>query len=77
VQLGEGDARLPLGHAKLHAYHVVREQGWTGKLWAKRCKVVRIRDREHQQNVYRYILDHRREGAWVWSELEERRTEGA
>lgn len=77
VQLEGGDARLPFGHAKLHAYHLLRDQGWMGKLWAKRSKVIRIRDREHQRNVYRYILDHRLEWAWVWSELEEKRTEGA
>ncbi len=69
VQLDDGDARIPLGLAKKHATFVAREAGFAGKLWAVRGKVVRIRDRVHQKNVYRYILDHIHEGAWVWSAL--------
>ena len=38
-----------------------------GKVWAKRGKIVRVRDRRHQVNVMNYILDHAREGAAVWS----------
>ena len=38
----------------------------TGGVWAKRGKIVPIRDRRHQLNVYRYILDHASEGAAVW-----------
>jgi hypothetical protein len=70
TELDGDDARIPMGKAKLKAWHAVQSRGWTHKLWAKRCKVVRIRDRAHQRRVYRYILAHRDEGAWVWSELE-------
>jgi hypothetical protein len=72
VQLATEDARSELGEAKRHAWFVVREQGWSGKLWAKRPKIIRIRDRAHQERVYYYILDHAKEGAWVWSELNRR-----
>jgi hypothetical protein len=54
------------GMAKRHAWFVLREHGWTGKLWGKRSKAVPVRDREHQLNVYRYIAKHRAQGAWVW-----------
>jgi len=38
-----------------------------GGVWAKRGKIVPIKDRSHQLNVYRYILEHQDEGAVVWS----------
>ena len=59
--------RAWVGAAKKHAWFVLRERGWTGKLWGKRSKSVAILDRSHQLNVYRYILRHRNAGAWVWS----------
>jgi hypothetical protein len=55
-----------VGRAKMHATFVVRRHGWAGGLWAVRCKVVPVRDRPHQLNVFRYILNRAREGAWVW-----------
>jgi hypothetical protein len=66
----DGDARDVFGHAKLHAWHALRKHGWTAKLWAQRPKVIRIRNRGHQRNLYSYIVSHRDEGAWVYSELE-------
>jgi hypothetical protein len=62
-----GDAREPIGVAKRHAWYCLREIGWSGRLWAKRCGVKSIHDRKHQLNVYRYILEHEREGAFVWA----------
>jgi hypothetical protein len=60
--------RAWLGVAKKHAWFVLRdEHAWTGKLWGKRGKSVPIRDRQHQINVFDYILRHREQGAWVWS----------
>lgn len=56
-----------VGRAKKHSNFIGKEHGWTGKLWAVRCKVVPITDRGHQLNVFRYILKHVHEGAWVWS----------
>ncbi len=39
-----------------------------GGVWARKGKIVPIRDRGHQVNVYKYILDHAcKEGAAVWS----------
>ena len=38
-----------------------------GGVWAKRGKIVPIKDRRHQVNVFNYILDHEQEGAAVWS----------
>ncbi len=61
-----GTSRAWMGIAKRHAWFVMRDQGWSGKLWGKRCKAVPIKDRRHQLNVYHYILDHVNEGAWVW-----------
>ncbi len=62
-----GDAREPIGDTKRHAWYRLREQGWNGRLWAKRCGVKSIKDRSHQLNVYRYILKHEREGSFVWA----------
>jgi REP element-mobilizing transposase RayT len=58
--------RIWMGQAKKHATFIAKGKGWTGKLWAVRCKVTPIKDRQHQLNTYRYILRHVREGAWVW-----------
>jgi hypothetical protein len=62
----DADARIWMGLAKKHAAFELKERGWQGKLWAKRGKEVRVRDRGHQRNVYGYILKHEEEGAWVW-----------
>lgn len=37
-----------------------------GGVWSKRGKIVPLKDRQHQLNVYRYIIGHKREGAVVW-----------
>ena len=60
------DARTCMGLAKKHSAFEAKGQGWQGKLWGKRGKEGRVRDRAHQLNVYHYILDHAEEGAWVW-----------
>jgi len=66
AKIDDGEARRWTGIAKRHAWFVLREQGWKSKLWGKRSRAVPIRDRKHQGNVYRYILAHETEGAWVW-----------
>lgn len=58
--------RLWVGRAKVHSNFKAKEHGYTGKLWAVRCKVTPIRDRKHQVNTYFYIRNHLKEGAWVW-----------
>ena len=45
----------------------MRDNGWQGKLWGKRCKPVHVRNREYQLNVFRYIIEHENVGAWVWN----------
>jgi hypothetical protein len=55
-----------MGQAKKHSNFTSKEHGWTGKLWAVRCKVIPIKDRPHQLNTFYYILDHIKEGAWIW-----------
>jgi hypothetical protein len=58
-----------IGLAKKHASHLVRQQGMraqAGGLWAKRCGVRPIIERDHQVNVFHYIDGHRAEGAIVW-----------
>jgi len=67
AKMPRGGARHYLGKAKRHAWFVLRQSGWSGRLWGKRSKALLIRDRAHQLKVYHYILRHRREEAWVWS----------
>jgi hypothetical protein len=55
-----------VGQAKKHAKFIANAAGWTGKLWAVRSKPTPVKDREHQLNVFHYILRHAEEGAWVW-----------
>lgn len=64
-----GTARILLGRAKVHSWFALRDRGWESKLWGKRGKELPIRDRQHQINVYHYIMRHADEGAWVWSAL--------
>jgi hypothetical protein len=66
-------ARWMMGKAKRHVWFVLRDRGWVGKLWGKRGKELQVRDREHQLNVYHYIMRHAAQGAWVWSMLSEKK----
>jgi REP element-mobilizing transposase RayT len=59
--------RPKVGCAKKHAYHVLRDRGFMGKLWQRGCNVVPITDRQHQLNVFAYISRHKQQGAWVWT----------
>ena len=63
----DADVRGRVGRAKKNASHILRSHGLPGTVWAKRCGVHPIRDRQHQVNVFRYILDHARDGARTWS----------
>jgi REP element-mobilizing transposase RayT len=62
----EADPRWFMGLAKKHASFELKEHQWQGKVWGKRGKELRIRNRSHQQNVYLYILRHESQGAYVW-----------
>jgi REP element-mobilizing transposase RayT len=59
-------ARTWIGTAKRHAWFELRNRGWPEKLWGKRSQNVIVRDRQHQLNVYHYIVRHSAQGAWVW-----------
>jgi hypothetical protein len=59
-------ARPWSGLAKKHAWFIARDRGWVGKMWGRKGKQEPVRDRRHQLNVYRYILNHESEGAWMW-----------
>jgi hypothetical protein len=66
VKIPRGVARAWTGLAKKHAWFEARDAGWVGKLWGVRCRPGQVKTREYQLNVYYYILDHEKEGAWVW-----------
>jgi hypothetical protein len=66
VKLPRGVAREWTGWAKRHAWFVARDAGWQGKLWGIRSKPIYVKDRRHHRNVYYYILEHEKQGAWVW-----------
>jgi hypothetical protein len=65
VKLNRGQHRQLTGRAKRFATLALKERGWQGHLWGVRSKAVLIRDRRHQVNAFRYIVNHAREGAWV------------
>ena len=69
AKMGEQFPREWAGLAKKYAWFIARDNGWVGRIWAKRSKATPINDRQHQVNVYGYVLDHIHEGAWVWSAL--------
>jgi len=59
--------RPRLGRAKKHACYVLKDNGFTGRLWGAGAKVTPIRDRKHQVSVFNYVCRHQAEGAWVWT----------
>jgi hypothetical protein len=67
VKVPASQTRLWRGSAKKHSWFECRNRGWLGHLWAAGGKAVQIRDRRHQENVFRYIVNHKDEGAWVWT----------
>jgi hypothetical protein len=66
VKCPRGMARAWTGLAKKHAWFIARDAGWRSKLWGIRSRAIEIRERRHQLNVYRYILGHAPQGAWLW-----------
>lgn len=67
TKLPFGKAREWSGIAKRHAWFMLLEYGWKGKLWGKRGKEVPVKSREHQLRMYHYIGEHEQQGAWVWT----------
>ena len=66
-RFADGRVRRCVGLAKRHVSHILRDHGLPGTVWAKRSRALPIEDRAHQLNVFRYILDHAKAGAWVWT----------
>lgn len=64
-------ARHFVGIAKKNSARALSDAGLTapGGIWAVRGQIKPIRDRVHQLNAVKYIRDHGREGAAVWSVL--------
>ncbi|MEM6258245.1 MAG: hypothetical protein AAGI37_08025 [Planctomycetota bacterium] len=54
------------GSWKQRASHAVRDE-LPGSIWSKSCDPVVISDESHHRRAYQYILDHAKQGAWVWS----------
>ncbi len=75
LKLPPATVRTQVGDAKKHAWFEMRDTGWRKKLWGKRGKFLRIRDRRHQLNVYYYILRHAEQGAWVWHYTRQKTTD--
>jgi hypothetical protein len=67
VRLPDCDARLPGGLAKKHATFEAHAAGLVGELWGDRGKIVRVKNQQHWENTYQYILDHQAEGHWIWA----------
>ena len=59
--------RPRIGRAKKHAYFELRSRGRKDSVWAIRTRVLPVRNREHQVRVFRYIEDHAKRGAWLWT----------
>jgi acetylornithine deacetylase/succinyl-diaminopimelate desuccinylase family protein len=62
-----------VGLAKKHAWFLARDEEWTGQtkwtgqMWAKRSKATRVKDRQHHENAFDYIVAHKYKGAWLWT----------
>ena len=63
------DARVRhwVGLAKKHSSHVLREFGLPGRIWARKCRALPIRDRSHQLNTFNYIIAHRKQSSCIWT----------
>lgn len=69
------DAKDAIGFAKVSASMRLNKM-LPGKVWARGCSNKPIRDEAHQRNTFQYILNHRDEGAWVWTFRDKSGNEG-
>jgi len=67
ARFADKSVRPRVGRAKKHATFRLREHGHAGRVWEAKGRALPITDRSHQVNVFNYIVDHRLEGAWVWT----------
>ena len=56
-----------VGLAKKYASYILSELDLPGRVWARKCRPLPIRDRSHQVNTFEYILAHRQQGSCVWT----------
>jgi len=63
----DDEVRGPVGRAKKNASHALTRCGLAGTVWARKCRALPISDRRHQLNSFRYIVEHTKRGAWVWT----------
>ena len=65
AQFPDARVRHWVGLAKKYSSHLLSECGLPGRVWARKCRPLPIRDRSHQVNTFEYILAHRRQGSCV------------
>ena len=65
AQFPDARVRHWVGLAKKHASHILGEFGLPGRVWARKCRALPIRNRSHQVNTFEYILAHRQQGSCV------------
>lgn len=65
--LPDATARALVGRAKKNAAFLLRDAGRPGRIFARGCRSHPVTDKDHQHNAFDYILNHRRQGAWVWN----------
>jgi hypothetical protein len=75
VKTKKRDPAHLMGIAKKHSARVMSDSGVIprGGVWAKRCKVIPIKNQLHFERVGGYIPDHAKKGAAVYSLLPSRR----
>ena len=66
ARFDDRSARQLVGRAKKHATFILKDTGHAGSAWTKRSRVLPIKDRVHQVNVFNYIVRHADDGAWTW-----------
>jgi len=64
ARMEDREARFIVGAAKQAASHRLRRE-LPGTIWAARCRTEPITAKTHQESLFRYILRHRSEGAFV------------
>ena len=57
-------AKAIVGRCKLKSSHAIRGK-LPGRVWAGGGSLKRIKTKDYQQRVYRYILGQ--QDAWIWS----------
>lgn len=62
--------RSIIGRCKRDATEAMRPK-LSGKVWSQGGEFKRVRDKEHQENAYGYILTRQGADAWTWSYRDE------